>query len=613
MTVYPEDPDAPAVVLTDYGKVRFDYRNPKGLGLQFERHVRIKILKKSGLQYGDFEIPLYKKGEKIGGSIKGVTYNVENGKIEETKLDKDQVFTQEMNDYYDVVKFSMPNVKEGSIVEFKYTVISEYILTLVAWEFQREIPTRWSEFRAQIPEFFHYKTHMSGYLPITLMNTTQLTDVNQIRITNHQWAVEKAPALKEEKFITTMDDFTSKIEFELQVINIPGRVYEEVSHTWEKLNADLNNDANFGKQIGKGKYLSETVAKVTAPAKTHEEKAALITQFVRQNIKYNGKRRVFTSKSLKKVLEEKEGNSAEINLLMVSMLQEAGLQANPVILSTRDHGRVNYTPLIQDFNYVIAHVKFEKGELLLDGTDPGLPYNMLPFQCLNQQGRIISPHFTSWVSLSNDEKIKETVSGTFKLNADGSLKGQLKFIENGYIARETREKIRKDGEEKYLEAIRGEHGDWAINSYKNNNFDNVNQDLEEFFELDLTSLATPAAGKIYLQPMLVGAEKENPFKLEKREYPVDFGCPIEEMYMFSIEIPEGYVVEELPQTAAFALPNKGGMFRYNITSLDNKITLMSTLKIEKPLFVGDEYAIIKQFYDLIVAKQAEQVVLKKVK
>lgn len=377
MTTYPEDPEASAVVLYDYGYARFNYRGSDGITIRFERHVRVKILKRAGLSHADMEIPLYKEGEKLMGSIKGVTYNLVNGKVQEDKLDKKQVFTQELNDYYDIVKFSMPNIKEGSVFEFKYTVNSEYIFNLVSWEFQRDIPTKWSEFKAEIPEFFHYKTLMSGYLFPTIVNSTKGTDMERNNVTRYQWAVEHAPALKEEKFVTTMSDYTSKIEFELQTINIPGKVLKHVSHTWEKLNNDLNNSENFGKQIGKGKYLSEPVAKIIATAESPIDKARLITRFVRQNIRYNGRKRVFTSKNLKKVLEEKSGNSADVNLLLVSMLQEAGLEANPVILSTRENGRVNYTPLLKDFNYVIAHVRLGEEEILLDGTDPDLRHAAL--------------------------------------------------------------------------------------------------------------------------------------------------------------------------------------------------------------------------------------------
>ena len=208
--------------------------------------------------------------------------------------------------------------------------------------------------------------------------------------------------------------------------------------------------------------------------------------------------------------------------------------------------------------------------------------------------------------------MKESISGVFKLDSDGTLRGELKHMESGYGARETREKIRTDGEEKYLEDLKGTHAEWTINAYENSNFENVEQDLEEVFTLELSLQATSAADKIYFQPMVAGAEKENPFKLEKREYPVDFGCPMEEMYMYTIELPEGYQIEELPEPAIFALPDKGGIFRYNVSNLGNKFSVMSLLKIDKTMFVGEEYASLKQFYDMVVAKQAEQVVLKKV-
>lgn len=448
MSIYPQDSGAAAVVLADYGKVSFAYFDHSGINLQFDRHVRIKILKKTGLDQANIEVPLYRKGQNLIGSVKAVTYNLEGGKVKEIKMDKKQVFKEEMNDSYDVMKFTLPAVKEGSVIEYKYSysVHSEYIYSLVPWEFQRVIPTRWSEFRVEIPEFFHYKTLMSGYWPLSISNTTESFDPNRISVNKSQWAMENVPALKEEPFVTTMDDYKAKIEFELQIIKFPGRMVEHISHTWEKLANDLNASPEFGKQIGKGKHLAELVEEVTAKAASDEEKALFITRYVREHYKYNGKKRLLLSKNMKKILEEKEGNAADLNLLLVSMMQEAGLNASPVVLSTREHGRLNVAaPLLQDLNYVIAHVKIEDRTLLLDGTDPELPLDMLPFYCLNQEGRIISPAYTSFVKVANQEKFKESAQGSFKLREDGSLVGDLTYKENGYGARNTREKIKKGG------------------------------------------------------------------------------------------------------------------------------------------------------------------------
>lgn len=642
MSVYPEDSSAAAVVLADYGIAYFTFHNDKGFQLNVDRHTRIKILNKNGLEYANQQVVLYHKGtnkEEVIG-LKAITYNLEDGKIQKADIKRKEAFTEVYDENINILKFTLPNVKEGSVIEFKYTLKSDFIYNLVTWEFQRDIPVKWSEFKAKVPEYFSYKHFMSGFLSVTVAETHSYKDSFNYRYeetvrdqasfrgkttrvkqstgtvrpegTIYRWAMGHVPAIKEEAYITTISDYTSRIEFELNHTKFPGQAVKYFSNSWEKLNEEFMKDSRFGQQLSRARYMQEVLSGLLTQAGSEQEKIARITTYFKTNFTYNGRQRVYPESSLKKVFDEKQGNAAEINLLLTLMLREAGFAANPVILSTRGNGRVNpVIPLEKDFNYVVAHVRLEDGYLLLDATDPSLPVGMLPFKCLNQQGRLISADYTTWVPLLNREMIKNTSSAEFMLSESGAISGRLDLKHEGYAAVSNRTRFNTSGQDKYLEEVYGDKG-WAINEYSIDDAEVVSNELHEHITIEIPEAVTLAGDRMYFQPLLIHAENENPFKLENRAFPVDFGCPVETFSMVKIQLPEGYEAEELPEPMVLSLPEKSGTFRYSVSRMDNELIIVNMLKISKPLYVPEEYLALKKFYELVVAKHAEQVVLKKI-
>ena len=634
MEVYPLDSGAAAVVLADYGVAYFTFSSERGFRLNLDRHVRIKILNSSGLEYANQQIPLYHKGmskEEVSG-LKGYTYNMEGKQAGRTKMKNDQEFKEVYNENLDFVKFTLPNVKVGAVIEFKYTLQSDFIYNLFTWEFQRDIPVKWSEFRAKIPEYFYYKNIMSGYLPITLAESEPYTDsfrysyremaefgqrmkettrgTVEPRGTYFRWVVENAPAIREEAYITTIRDYVSKMEFELSYTNFPGQTMEYFSNSWEKLAQEFMEHPRFGGQLKNTKFVRDLVTEVCSGASADMEKVSRIVNYLKMNIHYNGKDRVYAEQDLKKVLKEKAGSAAEINLLMAIMLNEAGIKADPVILSTRSNGRVNkIIPLEQDFNYVVVQTQLNGGALLLDATDPHLPLSMLPYKCLSQEGRLISASGGGWVSLQGQGKVSEASQAVLQLNTDGSLTGQFNLKYGGYAAVNRRTERMADGDSANVAANFAKKG-WKVNDYQLADSEG-GIELKESVQVNIPAAATVAGDRIYFKPLLVGAEDENPFKLEKRTFPVDFGCPIESLSMVKLALPAGYEVEEMPKPLVLSMPDQSGVIRFTISQIGNELIIVNTLKIEKPLYLPEEYPALKKFFEIIVAKHAEQVVLKK--
>ncbi len=614
MRTYPKDTSAAAVILSDYGYTRFDLVN--GLNVVTERHIRIKILKKSGYDWANITIPYYSYGstrDKVMG-IKGYTYNLEGSEITKDKLESKTVFEEKRNEYWYLKKFTMPNVKVGSVIDVTYTLSSERVYSLDDWEFQQTIPTAWSEYRLRIPEYFDYKFLMQGYNALH-KNEKEETAGGSVRMLNNAyvWAMKDVPALKEEKYITSLGDYQSKIAFELQQVNFPGEPTRIMTGTWDKVSEDLLESNSFGMQLKRNNFFKDEIAGLIAKNKEPEQQMEAIYDFVKKRMTWNGNNGLYTDNAIKKAFDLRQGNVAEINLLLTSMLMEAGLDANPVVISTRSHGRVqvNASPMKSKFNYVISHVKVGEKEYLLDATEPLLPAGMLPFRCMNGHGRLIKKEGHGWIALEASQPYTKLFNATVAINAKGELTGTGQESMGGHKALYLRKTILEEGESKYAERITKEVGEFKLEQPVIKNLNEVENALDITYKLSASGSAQNNS-IIYLNPMLGQGEKENPFTLDERQFPVDFGTPIDETFIGRFTIPKGYVLDEVPKGIIVNLPEKGGRFMYVVQHEGDVVQVLSKVSINKPVFYAPEYASLKQLYDNIVAKHAEQIVLKKV-
>lgn len=636
MTSYDKDSTASAVILADYGTSVISYRQNIGFSLDFERITRIKILRKEGLSWADFTIALYKSGaddEKLSG-LKAVTYNLEGGKVVETKLKNDGIFRENYDANHDLIKVTCPNVKEGSVIEITYKVNSPFLFNFQDWSFQTTIPTITSEYRAQIPEYFSYDKYMQGYVPLDVADETR--EANSIRLTSmerttsrytvqstastdqidyqefrYRWVANNVPAFKAEPYMTSAGDYISKINFELSYIKYPNEPVKQIMGSWADINKTMAENENFGGEVTGNGFLKKTVEEITAGMASPEDKIAAVSNYVKQNVSWDGNQRMFPSATMRKVLDNKKGNSADINLMVASMLEKAGIQVFPVLLSTRSNGLLRSTiPVVSQFNYVICLAKVNDKSYLLDATEKLLPTGMLPERCLNGNGFAVSKQGFQWVPLDPKFKTRYVTSGDFTLSESGELLGKLKVDCNGYAALQNRKKYLLDGEAEYLKDFIGTHA-WEVKSTTIENAKEIQNNFTQEHDLVISENMVLAGDVIYLDPFLLTSQKENPFKSEKREYPVDFGSPMEETFHLKLTLPQNYVIDELPQSKVITMPENAARFIYNVAQTGNQITVTSMFHINKSLFTQLEYPTLREFYSQVVAKQAEQIVLKK--
>ncbi|MBS1506883.1 MAG: DUF3857 domain-containing protein [Bacteroidetes bacterium] len=609
MKVYPLDSSASAVVLFDYGVAYISVTN--AIQLFYERHTRIKILKKEGLGFADVGIRVYHEGatEEAVLNLKGATYNLENNKIVETKMSKEGMFKEKFNRNFNIQKFTLPNVKEGSIIEYSYKISSDFYTYFPNWQFQKSIPVRLSEYWAMIPQPFFYEKYMQGYLQLSTFKEERTNYYGQ-DVTASHYIAKDFPAFKPEPYMTSEDDYVSKINFALSHYQFSGEPLHEVMGSWEKLNAILLKSDNFGTVINKSGFLKDDVAQITTGITDPTAKVVAISNYVKQNFEWDGEED-YTAYPLKKVVEKKKGSSGDLNLLLGSMLDKAGFEVDMVLLSTRDHGFIRQSyPMSRQFNYTVCSVKVGDKVLLLDATDKFLPYDVLPERCLNGQGLRISEKNFGWIDIPAKVKQKTYINMDMALSNDGKLAGKINYVFDGYNAQEQRENYSKKGEDGYKkDFFAGKQ--WTVNSSEFKDMKEKDKSAKATFDVSIDEHANVAGDVIYINPFVSMRTEENPFKTADRQYPVDYGSKIEVIYMGKITLPDGYAVDELPKSKVVALPENAAKYTYNLVQQGNVINITSSFQVNKPLFLQADYPLLKEFYNQVIAKQAEQIVLKK--
>jgi hypothetical protein len=630
---YPLDSTANAAYLYKSEDVYFEYAGNQGWSLVKQVNVRLKIYNKKGFLYATKDVHLYKTNGKreILTQMKAFTYNLKEGKIVKDKLSKKSIFTSNLNKNWSKKEFTMPSVNSGCIIEYKYKVISPFYYNLDQVIVQEDIPIKESKINIKIPEYFTFKTSTKGYLTFYLKKSVEQRKISysyRVKaegkivtkgVTNEVNLVEKVykldlfdvPALKKEVFVSNIDNYRSKLIFELSSIKFPNSNLKAYSTTWEDVSKQIYKSSRFGSELEKSNYYKNDLATVLATAKTDLEKLTTIFQFAKNKVKWNNYKGIYTDKGVKKAYKERAGNVADINLMLTSMLRSAGLNANPILLSTRTNG-VPLFPTIDGFNYVIAMVDFEDGTYaLLDATEPYSLPNILPVRALNWNGRKVTKDGTSsWIKLTSSKHALEENNVMIKISDELLVEGMIRTKYSNLNALNFRKNNNHLTKEELITTLE-EKEVIEIDNFKILNKENLAKPIVRNLRFNSDDLIEEINGKFYIEPLLFLTEQKNPFKLEDRKFPVDFATPWKKRNIVSIQIPTGYKVEKLPKPLTIALPENLGVFKYHLKQNGNKINVGSILQFNSPMIAAQYYSALKQFYGEVVKKQAEKIVLVK--
>ena len=634
---YPLDSTADAAYLYKKRRTYFEFvQGGGGFKVITDIHIRIKVYNKKGFekatQYARYYKPENGKKESVN-SIKGYTFNLENGKIKKEKLSKSGVFDEKRNKYRSVKKITMPSIKEGCVIELKYKHVSPY-KSIDDLQFQYDIPVKKLAYKIEIPEYFIFSKKNKGYYFIRPEESSKSTSINlkfksreengSITSTSFEtgevnyrkkiskFNAENIPALKDnEPFVNSIHNYRGGLQYELTSVNWPDSAPEYFSNTWKDVSKQIYKSPLFGSELNKSSYYKDDLTTILSTAKTDFAKVSAIFQLVKSKVKWNDYVGIYTDKGVKKAYKEQVGNSADINLMLTSMLRFAGLDANPVLVSTRSNG-VPLFPTLNGFNYVISMVKFpDNSYVLLDATEPYSLPNVLPTRVLNWNGRVVTKNGnSSWVKLSPSKPALEENLLMVKITDDLILKGLAITKFNNLKALNFRKNYNHLKEEELITKFE-EKNNVEIENFKIVNKNAIGKAINRNVKFRSEDLVEEINGKLYIEPLLILAQHTNPFKLEERKFPVDFITPWKDKNTVSIQIPDGYTVSSLPKTLAIALPENLGVFKYQVTQTGNKIKTMSILQINKSIITPQYYLVLKDFYGQLVKKQSEKIVLVK--
>ena len=589
MKVYDLDTGAVAVILCDYGF--FNLRT-----YDFTRTLRVKILKKEGTRWGNWAFP-----SSENTTVRGITYNMVNNEIVETKLKSESIYEERLwKDYYRT-RIAMPNVSVGSVIDIQYTrpwLPSE-------WRFQEVIPVKWSELIIDESTYIRWRKNYFGFIPL---------DEN----TRTRWVAKDVPAFKEEPYVANVSNYLSRFTIEILQISVPPSqsyqgYYREFSTTWEAVNNQLLESDYFGLVLQGCLFLNDKVKEIEQSKSTSMEKVIAAHEYVKQSIKWNEHEALYISgDNLSSAFDERIGNSADINLILIQMLKKLDFKVFPVAISTRDNGFLSPVyPSLNQLNYVVAYVWIDDKPYFVDATEEYLPVGMLPVRCLNLQGRMISHGSGSdWIDLVPVKKFKTLIQSELTLTPELTLNGSITRKNLDYAAMNLRTNYEgNNSEDDFLRKKEKAFQGLSILNAEISGLDSIYKPVVENYDVKIKNRVTRAGNQLYIYPLLFEQITENPFKSELRVCPVDFIYPSELTFVSVLTIPDGYKVVELPKVMVMKLPDNSLSMQYQISNVGNTIYLTYKFNLSKPHFGIDEYADLRTFYSELIKKHAEPIII----
>ena len=625
--VNPKDTTAPATILFKKARTFFTYDIKNGFTANHVYEFKIKIYKKEGLSWANQKVQYYVGYENMNKDYlefsNVFTYNVENKKIVKTKLEGQGTFKNNVNKYWSEKTITFPMVRVGSILEFKYILKSENIVNFPDFQCQYDIPVNYFQYKTEIPEFYIYKPILTGYQDIIsdskIVSGHQsfMDEYNQSRSFSYQqvdavYYCNDIPSLLDEPYVDNLENYRIAIRHELERVRLPEQPVKDYAMTWEGVATTIFKNENFGKQLNEKMFLMEDLKKILINIELLDERLNVIFKFVQNKMNWNEKKDYYTDKGVIEAYKNQIGNVAEINFILINMLQFSGINANPVLVSTIDNGTPVY-PTRTGFNYVIAAAEIDGKQILLDASQKFTSPNVLPLNVLNWKGRLIKSDGSSKeINLVPTTKSQEYFTIIAKINDSGLLEGKIRNHKLDYEAYRFRVVNANKSTESYIEKLENQFGNVKISNYAIENIKtNLEKPIVETFDFISENQCEIIGDKMFISPMLFFTTIKNYFNQEKRQMPVYFSYPTQEKFNINLEIPKGYSIETLPKPIHIAVENSGIVYKFNIINEENKIQISCFKDINNSIFAADQYDGLKEIFQKIIVSQNEKIVLKK--
>lgn len=599
------DPEAPAEYLHRSAHI---YLNHNTGFLEMKFFGRLKIYDKDKAEnWLNIEVPLWDingKRETLD-KMKAVTYNLENGKAVTTKVDRSSKYKSKENDKVNVEKFAFPNVKNGSIIEYDYTIGSPYFSLVPPILIEQSIPSQYTEYVLEYPLNVSYNLNYTGELtPKYSMNKDMPLYGSEYRTI--RMGFENIKGFKSEKFTKNDNNFKTKISAELNSTNFGG--LKKYALTWNDIKERLMKEDEFGGELKKTKLVRELLPASLKNTESKLEKANIIFDYVKSTYTWNGILSIWTKDGIKKLLETKVGNSSEINLLLVMMFREAGLEADPMVISTVQNGVLNHTsPNINQLNNVIAVTYFDNMKLLYDATSKQSSVNNLPPRDWNEFGVLLA-NKPDVLQLVNVNESINNLTINAKLTDNGSISGTYSDRDTGAYAMYAKSAY-DENPDKYKKQYKD---DYSLDFTNINSKVNADDSFESTMSFNTENGVDKIGKKMIFNPLFFMYKNNNEFDQKtERRFPISFLSPYTKEKKVTIEIPEGYVVSELPKSKKIVTEDREIQYSYVAEQKQNKVTITSLVKVGSSTYPKEYYPAFKQIWDNILKSENQLISIEK--
>lgn len=600
--------DAPAEVL--YRSIHYYIR--KDYEMEIKIVDRVKIYNKDKAE--DFlnkEIALYEAqsgNEEKLSNLKAYTYNLENDKIVTNKVEKDSKFKSTENKRYNIVKFAFPNVKDGSVLEYSYTVFSPFIREMPKIMIEEDVPVIYTEYVLDTPKELGYSINYKGsIMPKYRVSEERMLYGADYR--TYRFGYENLKAFLDENYVKNIDNYKTSIRAELNS-SYTGNVLKSYTLSWDDVRKEMMNEEEFGGALKKDHLVKELLPAEIKQIPNELKKAEAILKFVQKNYTWDHKNRVFTEEGIKNLINTKVGNSAEINILLVLLLRNAGINANPVVLSTVDMGMVtNYLPSITSLNYVIACVESNKQLYTLDATSKLSSINVIPPRAVNYNGFLFTDKNAEQINIVNPEKSNAYLEVNAQLEKDASFAGHFTNRDTKVYAMLNNEQYEQD-KDGYQKENYKERYKFPLSNLKSGPLND--NEFETSFDFTSDSFVDGVGGKFIFNPLLFLYSKNHDFnQTEERKNPIEFISAYNKNKKVTITIPEGYKFETLPDSKKFKTEDDAIKYSYMVNQEGNKITVESNILVDDSFFPKEYYPAFKQIFDAITKYEGQLVTVVK--
>ena len=616
------DKGAEAVKLIDWASIYFNGTtfHPAIFGIVYERRIRIKILKEKGLRKGNVVIPYisYDDYEKII-KLEAYTYNIdESGNIKTTKVDKASIYKKKINAGITEMIIAFPEVKVGTVIEYRYKMERMFSSSMNDWYFQDDIPVKYSEYEVEMPSYLQFKEKM--YAPVK-------PAVSEVKMKNEKgtdpagygkneptlkksYIMQNIPSIKEEPFMGSVSDYRQRVEFLLASVDGYGYVID-MSTTWSLMVEGLNKYKYFGLQLEE--FMPKTLRLVEEWKAIPDMKTRIKAVFkhIQETMTVDDNEGIFSYDGIEEAYNKKTGSTADINLLLLNLLMKVGVKAYPILFSTRDNGLVNTTyPDVNQFNTVMVYAAVDDKYWVMDASDKLSSCTLIPAQVVNSNGFVLQGAGGKWMEvLENKIKYKVFTAVKAEISADGKMTGDATVTCSGYAKRDRGSSWTKNKEEfkqKFFSIpdMTVNLDDIVVNT-------NYTDSLPLEQKVKFNCMLNRSGEYTYFTVNIFSGIDKNPFIAEQRISDIEYGYLQNYTLVGTFSIPEGYVIDAMPENISLTMPDKTIVFNRVMTANENQLNVRMLVDFKNSFYAVGDYVDFREFYKKLSSTLNEQVVIKK--